>query len=113
MVATLPLRGKRPQSVAQLASSLLVFGQRKRLFAGTFQKLAIAQRIRNVKSHFSGLASAEKFSGTAQLQISLGDFKTVAGPHHRFQSRAGIVGHAKWRNQNAVRFLRAAADSAA
>src|SRR5438477_7316449 len=113
MVAALPLGGKRAQRLAQFVFALFVFGESKSFFARVFQKFAITQRIGNMKSHFAGLASAKKFSGSAQLQIGFGNLETVAGAHHCFETSASVISHMMWRNQDAMRFLRAAADTSA
>jgi len=55
----------------------------------------------------------KKFAGAAQLQISFGNFETVVSAYHGVKARAGIIGQEAGSDQNAMRFLRAAADAAA
>ncbi len=63
-----------------------------------------------MEAESAGLAGAEEFAGAAQLQIGFRDFKTVGGAHHGFEAGARFVGHAHGANEDAVGFLRAAAD---
>src|ERR1043166_1212758 len=91
----------------------MVFGEGEGLRAGGFQKFAVAQRIGDVKTHFTGLASAEELSWTAQLEIGFGDLESVGGSNHGFESCASVVGHSKGSDENAMGFLSATADAPA
>src|SRR5882762_4952622 len=113
VITALPLRRERAKSLPQLVFSFGVIGKRECFLAGIFKEFAVANRIGYVKTHFAGLASAEKFSRPAQLQISFGNFKTVGGAHHGIEAGARVVCDSGRSNENAMGFLRAATDASA
>jgi len=86
---------------------------KKASFRARSSSSRFAQGIGYVKAEFPGLPRAKKFAGSANQQVRLGDFKTICGADHGFEPRAAIVRHASRRHQDAVRFLRAAADAPA
>src|ERR1700687_2827736 len=90
-----------------------VFRHGKSFASRGLQKFTIAQWIRNMKTHVARLTGAKEFTGAAKLQIRFGNFETVIGADHGFEPRARLVRHPKRSNQDAVRFFRAASNSAA
>jgi hypothetical protein len=80
---------------------------------GLLEEIAVAKGVGDVEAEGAGLAGAEKFAGAAELQIGFGDFETVGGAHHGFEAGAGFVGHTHGADEDAVGFLRTAADASA
>ena len=113
MIAALPLRGKQAKDALQRIFLRGIAGNGEGFFAGEFEEFAIAQRIGNVEAEFAGLAGAKEFAGAAKLQIGLGNFETVGGADHGFETSASFIGEARGRNEDAGGFLRAAADASA
>ena len=64
-----------------------------------------------MEAEVAGLAGAEKFAGAAQEEIGFGDFESVGGADHGFETGAGLVGHAHRSDEDAVGFRGAAADA--
>src|SRR5207244_2869684 len=54
-----------------------------RLVARYFEKLAVAREIDQAEGGQAGLPCSEEVSGTAQAQITLGDFEPVGRFRHR------------------------------
>src|ERR1700730_4536032 len=113
MVAALPFAGETTKDAVERWLLRRRVGDGEGFAAGLLQEFAVAQGVGDVKAEGAGLASAEEFAGTAELQIGFGNFKTVGGAHHGFEAGAGFVGHAHGTDQDAVRFLRAPADASA
>ena len=66
-----------------------------------------------MEAEVAGLAGAEKFAGASKEKIGFGDFEAVGGADHGFEAGAGFVSHAKRGDEDAMGFLRAAADASA
>src|SRR5713101_2683308 len=113
MISPLPFAREYSQDALQSCRVRRIVGERKGLAAGSLKELAVAQRIGDVKAEGAGLAGPEEFAGAAQLQIGFGDFEAVGGAHHGFEAGACFVGHADRADENAVGFLRAAANASA
>jgi len=90
-----------------------IASEREGFLARELQHGAVTQRVGHVKAQLTGLAGAEKFTGTAKLQIGFGNFEAVVGAHHGFQAGAALVGKARRGDENAVRLMRATADATA
>src|SRR5262245_30948850 len=73
VVAALPVGRQRAESSPQVVLAVRVFGQRKGLLASGLEEFLVAQWIGNVKTHFAGLARAEKFAWSSDLQIGFGN----------------------------------------
>src|SRR5712692_679343 len=59
----------------------------------------------------AALPLPEQFARAAQLQVGFGDSKSIVGPRQNFQPVDGILRFGG-SHQNAIRFVRAAADAA-
>ena len=56
------------------------------------QHRLVANQIGDVKGEHPGLACAQQFAGTTQLQITFGDLESVAGFAQGIQSLTGKLG---------------------
>ena len=113
MISPLPLAREHAQNALQSGGLRGSVGEGEGFAAGLLEEFAVAERVGDVEAEGAGLASAEKFAGAAELEISFCDFETVRGTHHGFEAGTGFVGHAHGADENAMRFLRAAADASA
>ncbi len=113
MVAALPFGGEAAEDAVQRDLLRRRVGDGEGFAAGLLEEFAVAEGVGDVKAEGTGLAGAEKFAGAAKLEIGFGDFETVGGAHHGFETGAGFVGHAHGADQDTVGFLRAAADASA
>src|SRR5262249_57040217 len=93
VIAAVPMWGKGAEDLLQLVLGFGAFRKGEGFFAGEIEEFAVAQRIGDVKSQIAGLACAEKFTRTAELQIGFGDFESVRSAYHGFEARAGVVRH--------------------
>src|SRR5258708_6502622 len=66
-----------------------------------------------MEAQVAGLASAEKFARAAEEEIRFGDFETVGSADHGFEARARFVRQTEGGDEDAMGFLRAAADASA
>src|SRR2546430_1320491 len=113
MVPALPLAGQHAQNALQFFPLRSIFDERESLLARQFEQFLVANRIRDVKAKFAGLPRTEEFARAAKQEIRFRDVESVRRAHHGVEPRAGFVGHAKRRYQDAMRFLRATADAPA
>src|SRR6266446_1608403 len=113
VIAALPFCRQRAQDTLQRLFLRGIVGQGKGFAAGQFKQLSVAQRIGDVKAEVAGLASAEEFARSTKLQVSLGDFESVGSAHHGLEPHASFVRHARGRDQNTMRLIRAAANTPA
>jgi len=94
VVAALPFRWKGAHDAIECGFLRRGVGDGEGFAAGLLKEFAVAERVGDVETKGAGLASAEKFAGTAELEIGFGDFETVGSAHHGFEAGAGFVGHA-------------------
>jgi hypothetical protein len=113
VVAALPFGGELAEEVLHGFVLGGIGAEGESFAAGEFEEFFIAQRVGDVEAQIAGLAGAEKFAGAAEEEIGFGDFETVGGAHHGFEAGTGFVGHAERGDEDAMGFLRAAADAPA
>src|ERR1700737_4402032 len=102
VVAALPFSGEQLKKTLQFRGLLGVFGEREGFAAGQLQQLAVAKGIGDVEAEFAGLAGAKEFAWAAKLQVGFSYLETVGSAHHGVEARAGLVGHARRRGQDAM-----------
>src|SRR3989304_3068687 len=62
----------------------------KRLFARDFQNFLIQNQVTDAKSGQAGLTGTCKFPWSSNLQIRLGDLKSILGSQHRLNASFGF-----------------------
>src|SRR5579862_426445 len=73
----------------------------------------VSQRMRDMERHFTVLAGAEDFAGSALAEVLFGYFEAVGCGAHGLEAFAGGAGNHLWCDENASGCLFAAANTAA
>src|SRR5580658_4310520 len=101
-IALAPAGADRFQALDDFCGALGIFCEREGFAARELQDFVVAQRLGDGKGGVAVLARAEKLSGTALLQILLGNLETVGGGDHGFNAGASFAGDIFARDQDAA-----------
>ena len=70
-------------------------------------------QVGNFQIEYAALLCAGEVAGAAQVEIDFGDFKTIVGAHHRFQTCATVFADFDTGHENAIALFGAASDTTA
>ncbi len=105
---------RRARSISSFETSSIGARQHRGRFAlGSFQQLAVANEVGDLKARHSGLAGAEKLARAAQFKIEFGNLEAVGGANHGVETAFAVLGNLAAGHQDAKRFGAAAADASA